>query len=175
MSAIVNRRDVDFMLYEMFGLEALLAEPRFAGWDRATIAAVFDTAQTIAETKFLPCAALVDAHEPHFVDGKVVMEPAVGEALRAFAEAGLLAAGFDEAIGGMQLPMLATMMVNLARQLQLPDHRQCASDRGFRIAGAEDVLPRAAAGRALVRHDVPVRAAGGIVAFGHQDARRTFA
>ncbi len=112
MSAIVNRRDVDFMLYEMFDLEGLFATPRYAAWDRATIAAVLDTAQTIAETKYLPCAAHVDANEPHFVDGKVVMEPAVGEALKAFGEAGLFAAGFDEGVGGMQLPMLAGLMVN---------------------------------------------------------------
>jgi butyryl-CoA dehydrogenase len=112
MSAIVNRRDVDFVLYEMFDLEALFATPRYAAWDRAAITAVLDTAQTIAETRYLPCAAAIDASEPHFVDGKVAMDPAVGEALRAFAEAGLFAAGFDEAVGGMQLPMLASLMVN---------------------------------------------------------------
>lgn len=112
MSAIVNRRDVDFMLYEMFDLEALFAAPRYAAWDRDTISAVLDTAQTIAETKYLPIAALVDANEPLFVDGKVVMEPAIGEALTEFAEAGLIGAGFDEQVGGMQLPMLASMMVN---------------------------------------------------------------
>jgi butyryl-CoA dehydrogenase len=112
MSAIVNRRDVDFMLYEMFDLAALFATSRYGAWDRDAIAAVLDTAQTIAETKYLPIAALVDANEPHFVDGKVVMEPAVGDALREFAEAGLIAAGFDEEVGGMQLPMLASMMVN---------------------------------------------------------------
>src|SRR4029077_21267193 len=109
MSAIVNRRDADFMLYEMFDLTALFDEPRYQAWDRETIAAVLDTAQTIAETRYLPCAALLDANEPHFVNGKVEMEPAVGEALRAYAEAGLFAAGFDEDVGGMQLPMLASM------------------------------------------------------------------
>ena len=112
MSAIVNRRDIDFMLYEMFDLEALCAAPRYAAWDRDTIAAVLDTAQTIAETRYLPCAALIDANEPHFVDGKVEMPAEAGEALRAFAKAGLFAAGFDEEVGGMQLPMLANMMAN---------------------------------------------------------------
>ncbi len=112
MSAIVNRRDVDFMLYEMFDLEGLLKAPRYAAYDRVTIGAVLDTAQAIAESKYLSCAALVDAHEPEFVDGKVVIVPEVGEALKAYAEAGLFAAGFNEEVGGMQLPMLANMMVN---------------------------------------------------------------
>ena len=73
----------------MFDLEALFSTPRYQAWDREAITAVLDTAQTIAETRYLPCAAAIDANEPHFVDGKVAMEPAVGEALKAFAEAGL--------------------------------------------------------------------------------------
>ncbi len=112
MSPIVHRRDVDFMLYEMFGLDDLLATPRYQAHDRTTIAAILDVAQAIAEEKYLPCAALVDVNEPKFVDGKVEIIPEVAEALKAHAEAGLFAASFDEAVGGMQLPMLAHLMVN---------------------------------------------------------------
>ena len=93
MSAIVNRRDIDFLLYEMLGLDSMLETPRYAGYDRASIEAVLDMAQQIAEEKFLPHAATVDAREPQIVDGRVDMIAEVGEALRAYAGAGLFGRG----------------------------------------------------------------------------------
>lgn len=112
MSMIVNRRDLDFLMWEMLGLEDLLNRPRYAGYDHATVTAMLDTAQSIAEEKYLPCAAELDAREPAMVQGKVEMMPEVGEALRAYAEAGLFAAGFDEELGGLQMPHLVNMAVN---------------------------------------------------------------
>jgi butyryl-CoA dehydrogenase len=112
MSQIVNRRDIDFLLYELLDFEALLAMPRYQNYDRETIGAILDMSQGIAEEKYLPLADVMDAHEPHFVDGKVEMIAGVDEALRAYAEAGLFAAGFDEEIGGLQLPWVVNMAVN---------------------------------------------------------------
>ncbi|HBJ91358.1 MAG TPA: acyl-CoA dehydrogenase, partial [Hyphomonadaceae bacterium] len=54
----------------------------------------------------------LDANEPKFVDGKVEIIPEVGEALSALGEAGLFAAGFDEAVGGLQLPWVVTTNIN---------------------------------------------------------------
>lgn len=112
MSLIVNRRDIDFLLYELFDLEALLGTERYAAYDRPAIGQILDMAQGLAETKFLPFAAALDANEPKFVDGRVEIMPEVAEALRAYAEAGLSAAGFDEDIGGLQLPWIVNMAVN---------------------------------------------------------------
>ena len=112
MSLIVNRRDLDFLLYGLLKIEDLLAAPRYQAFDRATISEMLDTAQTIAEEKYLPIAAALDANEPHFVDGKVDIMPEVGEALRAYAEAGLMAASFDEEQGGMQLPWVVNIAIN---------------------------------------------------------------
>ena len=101
---IVDRRDLDFVLFELLGVERLLERPRFAAYDRGAIRQMLDTAQQIAEAKFLPCAAEVDADEPAFVDGKVRMPAATGEALRAFAQAGFFALPFPEEAGGLQAP-----------------------------------------------------------------------
>ena len=112
MSLIVQRRDIDFLLYEMFDLEGLLADPRYAAHDRQSIAAMLDVAETIAERHYLPSAAKLDANEPAFVDGKVDIIPEVSEALAAYAEAGFFAAGFDEDDGGLQLPWIVTATIN---------------------------------------------------------------
>ncbi len=111
MSMIVNRRDVDFLLYEVLDTNALLAAPRYEAYDREAITAVLDTAQTVAEEKYLPCAAKLDANEPKFENGTVSMIPEVREALDAFTEAGLFSASFDEEDGGMQMPWVVNTMV----------------------------------------------------------------
>jgi len=104
MSMIVDRRELDFVLFELLKIERLLENSRFAGYDRSTIGQILDTAQQIAEEKFLPIAAEIDANEPTFLNGKVVMPAATGDALCAFAEAGFFALPFSESIGGLQAP-----------------------------------------------------------------------
>lgn len=111
-SQIVNRRDLDFILYECLGLDRLLESARYAAFDREAIASILDTAQSLAEEKFLPFAAKLDANEPRFVDGRAESLPEVGEALAALGQAGLFAAGMDEAHGGLQLPYTVTMVMN---------------------------------------------------------------
>jgi butyryl-CoA dehydrogenase len=105
MSLIVDRRNVDFLLYEFLEVETLFAAERYAAHDRAGVTAMLDSAEAIAEKHFQPLAAALDANEPKAVNGKVEIMPGVREALQAFAEAGFFATVFDEAYGGLQLPM----------------------------------------------------------------------
>ena len=106
MSMIVNRRDIDFYLYEMLDLEGLLKNDRYQEHDRDTVTAILDLAQQIAEEAFLPCAAELDEHEPVFEAGRAVTPDSLKACLKTFVEAGLPAATFDASLGGMQLPML---------------------------------------------------------------------
>jgi butyryl-CoA dehydrogenase len=104
MSLIVDRRDLDFILFDLLKAERLLAHPRFAAYDRGAIRQILDTAQHVAEEKFFPIAAEVDANEPVFRDGRVIMPAAIAEALRSSAEAGFFALPFPGDAGGMQAP-----------------------------------------------------------------------
>jgi len=112
VSQIVNRRDLQFLLFEFLELERFFARSRYQNFNRDTIETILDTAQAIAERLYLPCAAALDATEPEFVDGKVSIAPQVGEALAAYAEAGFFGAAFDESLGGLQLPYAISMAVN---------------------------------------------------------------
>lgn len=112
MSGIVDRRNLSFVLYEVLDLARLLEADRYGSYDREAIEAIFDVTQQIAENEFLPCAAALDAAEPRFVEGRAIVLGAVGEALAACGEAGLFAAGFDQEVGGLQLPMTITTMIN---------------------------------------------------------------
>ena len=112
MSQIVNRKDLDFLLYEVIGLEALLGHEKFSAYDQNTVTAAFDTAQKIAEELYYPCAAEIDAQEPQFEAGRALTHPAIKPALAAFADAGFFAAGFDEELGGLQTPSTVQTAIN---------------------------------------------------------------
>jgi alkylation response protein AidB-like acyl-CoA dehydrogenase len=100
----MSRRDLDFLLFEWLDTEGLLARPRFSEHDRDTLSGVLDLAEAVATSHFAPHNRVADLNEPRF-DGRVVeIIPEVGTALRAFADAGFLAAPMDVSIGGAQLP-----------------------------------------------------------------------
>ena len=103
-SPIINRRDLDFVLHELLDVASLTRAARFAEHSRETFDAAIDAALAIAADEFAPHNRVSDENEPRFDGERVTLIPEVGRALKAHADAGLLAACFDEAQGGMQLP-----------------------------------------------------------------------
>jgi len=103
-SKILNPRDISFLLYDWLKADTLTARPRFAEHSRETFNAVLDLAQQIATDHFAPHARKSDLNEPQFDGTRVHLIPEIAEALNVFCDAGLMAAGQDEALGGMQLP-----------------------------------------------------------------------
>jgi butyryl-CoA dehydrogenase len=103
-SKLLNPRDLAFVLYELLDVEALTRRPRYVEHSRETFDAALETARRIAEEKFAPHNRKADLNEPRFADGRVEMIPEVAGALRAFRDAGFMAAAKDAELGGMQLP-----------------------------------------------------------------------
>ncbi|HWH32069.1 MAG TPA: acyl-CoA dehydrogenase family protein, partial [Egibacteraceae bacterium] len=108
-SLLLSRRDLDFLLYEWLEVEHLSKRARFADHGRETFDAVLDLAARVAEEQFAPHNKAADEHEPTFDGERVSLIPEVKQALDAFAQTGLLAAGFDYDVGGMQLPQVVAM------------------------------------------------------------------
>jgi alkylation response protein AidB-like acyl-CoA dehydrogenase len=104
---ILNRRDIEFFLYEMFDVESLISRERYKDHDKETFNAAIDIGQAIAEKYFLPIRQKVDANEPTFDGKKVHMIPEIKVALDAVIEAGLTCPTTDYEMGGMQLPLVA--------------------------------------------------------------------
>ena len=101
---MLKRRDLNFVLYELLGADALADRPRFAGQGREVYDAVLDTADGIAREFYAPNRKDNDQREPEVRDGTVWLQPGVKPAWDATAEAGIIASTHDEARGGMQLP-----------------------------------------------------------------------
>ncbi|WP_030434145.1 acyl-CoA dehydrogenase [Actinoplanes subtropicus] len=108
MSRIFSRRDLEFLLYEWLDVEALTARERFAEHSRETFDAFLDLSARIAERDFAPHNRRSDVEEPSFDGERVHIIPEVAAAMKAFNEAGLIAAPMDEELGGMQLPTVVT-------------------------------------------------------------------
>lgn len=100
----INRRDLDFQLFEHLGIDRLTARPYFADHDRGTLAATLDTAAAIAREHFQTHNRKADLNEPQFDGERVALIPEVRAALDQFVAAGFMAAhrSYDE--GGQQLP-----------------------------------------------------------------------
>lgn len=101
---LLNERDLSFLLYELLNTEALLDRPRYREHSREVFNATLQTARAIAEKYFANHNAKGDANEPTFDGEKVHLIPETKAAWDAFAEAGFLAAHYDFAEGGQQLP-----------------------------------------------------------------------
>lgn len=111
MAPFLNRRDLQFQLFEALDTEALTARPRFAEHSREVYEDILNVAYTVADRYFANHAREGDLNEPHVVDGRVQLPAAVGDAMRAFREAGFFSAHHDEDLGGLQLPWVVMQAV----------------------------------------------------------------
>ena len=111
-AAVINRRDIEFLLREWLSIDVLLKRPRFENHTPEGIDAILTLAQDIAERELVPILRTSDIEEPSIdAEGRVKVLPAVADAVRLLAEAGLFASVFDERVGGVQLPHLVHMTV----------------------------------------------------------------
>lgn len=112
MAHLMNNKDLEFLLYEVFQAEQLTELDHFQDHDRTTFDGILNTSERIAAEYFEPHNARADEHEPQF-DGKTVSTiPEVKEAWQHFANSGLLSARHRYEDGGMQLPSLLHTAAN---------------------------------------------------------------
>ena len=111
VAKILNARDLEFMLYELFDTEAITQRPRYQDHSRETFNATLDTAVAVAEKYLLPIRHKVDNEQPQYVDGQAKLIPEVKVAVDAIIDAGLAYPTADYEIGGMQLPQVVSSAV----------------------------------------------------------------
>lgn len=102
---LINRNDLDFLLNDVLQTRQLLERERYADHSDETFTAAIDTAHKLAQELFAPHNRKSDEHEPHFDGTTVKTLPEIKTAVRAFAQAGFLAATHDYDLDGMQLPV----------------------------------------------------------------------
>ncbi len=104
-SKILSRRDLAFLLYEWLDVESLTTRAALRRpFARDVRRGARDLRSRSRPTSSQPHNKKSDEHEPRFDGERVTMIPEIGAALKAFNDAGLMAAGRDYELGGMQLP-----------------------------------------------------------------------
>lgn len=105
---LLRRADVDFLLFDWLQLEDVLQREAYADHSRETIAAVLDLSEKLATDVFMPHYKACDSTEPYLEADGVHVLPAIGDALRQYAELGLFSASFPADLGGFGLPYMVT-------------------------------------------------------------------
>lgn len=103
-SLLISRRDLEFVLFEFLRVDELTRTERYEQHSRATFDAILDLSADIAEQHFASHNQSNDTIEPKLVDGVVEVNPDIKKALKVLSRSGLMAATFDEEVGGLQLP-----------------------------------------------------------------------
>ena len=101
---LIDRTNLNFLLFDWLGLEELLRRSAFAEHSRDSIAAFLDLAERLASEHFLPHYKTSDQTEPRLTVDGVEALPEIKAALQTFAEAGFFAAPFPADLDGMQVP-----------------------------------------------------------------------
>ncbi|WP_288424115.1 acyl-CoA dehydrogenase [uncultured Spirosoma sp.] len=106
-----SKRNLHFLLHEVFRAEELARYPYFSAHDRETINLALDSATYIADTLMYPYLKDVDRNQPELKNGQVTVHPKIREFLKAMGDAGLIGAGFSFDHGGQQLPEMVSSAI----------------------------------------------------------------
>ncbi|MFC1824467.1 acyl-CoA dehydrogenase [Thermodesulfobacteriota bacterium] len=100
----VSKRNLKFLLYEVFDAESLTKIPYFKEDNRVTYDMILDSALEIGENLLRPHLQEMDQKQPEFIDGQVKVYPEVKNIMKEFGEGGWISSGASFEVGGGQLP-----------------------------------------------------------------------
>ena len=173
----VSMRNLDFLLYEVHGVERLSALPYFEDHTRETYTLVMDTALKLARNLLYPYLREMDDIAPVLEDGQVKVHSAVRTMMKEWGEGGWISSAMPYDVGGQQLPITVHMACNYifaAANFAATGFSGLTTGAAHLILsyGAQDLIdtyvPRMLAGE-WQGSDGPDRTAGGKLAFRHRN------
>ena len=100
----LDLRNIDFLLYEVLGVESLTELDYFEDHSRETFDMVIATAERLASEQLWPSFTAMDREQPVFADGKVTVHRSIKPLLAELGKGGWLGAHDSFARGGQQIP-----------------------------------------------------------------------
>ena len=101
---IADRRDVDFVLFEQLGIEALSQQEQYAEFNRKTIELIISEARNLAVKEILPTQQDGDRQGCRFENGQVTVPESYHRAWELFLEGEWLGMPEDPEYGGQGMP-----------------------------------------------------------------------
>ncbi len=111
---IANVRDLDFNLFEVLDLGAVLGTGRYSDLDEETVRTILAEAARLAEGPVAESFAFADRNPPVFAPAEhtISVPPELAKTVQAIKEAGWWRLGLAEEIGGMSAPPPLAWAVN---------------------------------------------------------------
>jgi butyryl-CoA dehydrogenase len=108
----VSKRNLEFLLYEVFDVLSLMQHELYQSHNKEMFDMLIDTSLSIANDHFLPALIEMDREPPQFADGHVTVHPSVRTVMRQMGGNGWIGATFPESVGGFDLPLMISNSCN---------------------------------------------------------------
>ncbi|MDY0220525.1 MAG: acyl-CoA dehydrogenase [Desulfobacterium sp.] len=102
----ISERNLDFLLYEMFDVEALTRSKPYDQHSKKVFTMVVHAAAKLASSELYPILDEMDKNGPTLVDGRVAVHPRVRSLMAAYGEGGWIGSSFPEEHDGEGLPAI---------------------------------------------------------------------
>lgn len=125
MKPYLDTDTLRFILFEVAGLQKVLAQPRFADHDRATVEMLLNAVMDYSDKELHPYFREMDEYPAHYENGEIIVHSQVKRCIALAGEMGLIAAPFDYDVEGMQMPytvISATAYIQEAANNHLPNY-----------------------------------------------------
>ena len=103
---LIEKRDIEFVLYEQFNIEKLKRTEKFAHCSKEDFDMIIEQAVKFSENVLAPVNKEGDETGAKWDNGKVTLLPSVCNALNQFAEEGWVSMSEELEAGGQELPMV---------------------------------------------------------------------
>lgn len=104
MALITNRKDQDFVLYKMLGIESLLGTEMFTDCSRDAFDMTLDMAQKLGEKEVLPRLMEADREGASLINGEVKVPKCYHDLQKVMTEGGWFTISASQEIGGQGMP-----------------------------------------------------------------------
>jgi hypothetical protein len=104
-------RELSFLLFEQFGVDKILGQGHFEGWDADAIKSTLTEAYKWVREVIGPLNATADAEGCHLEGGKVTTPKGFKEAWKKLYEGGWKSVGVDAEYGGAGSPRVVQLLV----------------------------------------------------------------
>jgi len=108
MNEYYSRRNIDFLLNEVFNTEEILKLDKYKEHNLDSLKLVLDSADQFSKKELRPYFEIMDREQPTFENGKVKVHPQVKKMMKGFGEGGWISTGSSRERGGSDLPSMVS-------------------------------------------------------------------
>ncbi|MEM9887732.1 MAG: acyl-CoA dehydrogenase [Bacteroidota bacterium] len=100
----VSMNNIRHLLFEVHGAQELFEQERYQDYDEEGVNLFLDSVKDFADQELFPYFHEMDEDPVRYEDGKIIVHPQIGAAMKKGGAMGLIGSAFNYEHGGMQLP-----------------------------------------------------------------------